>query len=128
MEPPATGASSAFEPSPEMERFLCERLLDVKQPIAERFRALFSLRNLRGDAPRRALLQGLASPHLSYSPLVLCYSSKLDALYDRAVGTEVAVELNEFIANQCFIRNSLFVELSLLDQYSSGCGNYQPIS
>ncbi|XP_062220762.1 deoxyhypusine hydroxylase-B isoform X2 [Phragmites australis] len=50
-------ASSAFEPSPEMERFLCERLLDAKQPIAERFRALFSLRNLRGDAPRRALLQ-----------------------------------------------------------------------
>jgi deoxyhypusine monooxygenase len=42
-----------------MERFLCERLLDAEQPIAERFRALFSLRNLRGDAPRRALLQGL---------------------------------------------------------------------
>jgi hypothetical protein len=76
MEPPATGASSAFEPSPEMEQFLCERLLDVKQPIAERFRALFSLRNLRGDAPRRALLQGPASPHRSYSPLVLCYFFK----------------------------------------------------
>ncbi|TVU07488.1 hypothetical protein EJB05_19160 [Eragrostis curvula] len=57
MESPATVASSAFEPSPEMERFLCERLLDAKQPIAERFRALFSLRNLRGDAPRCALLQ-----------------------------------------------------------------------
>ena len=55
--------SSAFEPSAEMERFLCERLLDADQPIAERFRALFSLRNLRGDAPRRALLQGLTSLH-----------------------------------------------------------------
>ena len=53
-------ATSAFESSPEMERFLCERLLDTEQPIAERFRALFSLRNLRGDAPRRALLQGLS--------------------------------------------------------------------
>uniref|UniRef100_A0A0D3HWZ0 Deoxyhypusine hydroxylase n=1 Tax=Oryza barthii TaxID=65489 RepID=A0A0D3HWZ0_9ORYZ len=40
-----------------MEGFLCDRLLDAAQPIAERFRALFSLRNLRGDAPRRALLQ-----------------------------------------------------------------------
>lgn len=40
-----------------MERFLCERLLDAAQPITERFRALFSLRNLRGDAPRCALLQ-----------------------------------------------------------------------
>lgn len=46
-----------------MERFLCERLLDAEQPIAERFRALFSLRNLRGDAPRRALLQGFTSLH-----------------------------------------------------------------
>jgi len=54
--------SSAFEPSAEMERFLCERLLDADQPIAERFRALFSLRNLRGDAPRRALLQAARDP------------------------------------------------------------------
>lgn len=56
-----TEAPSAFEPSPETERFLCERLLDAGQPIAERFRALFSLRNLRGDAPRSALLQGLTT-------------------------------------------------------------------
>nr|GMD26552.1 deoxyhypusine hydroxylase-B [Ipomoea batatas] len=39
-----------------MEKFLCERLLDKNQPIAERFRALFSLRNLRGTAPRTALI------------------------------------------------------------------------
>jgi deoxyhypusine monooxygenase len=58
---PATG----FESSPEMERFLCGRLLDAAQPIAERFRALFSLRNLRGDAPRQALLQGLVSLRFS---------------------------------------------------------------
>uniref|UniRef100_A0ACD5YVI6 Uncharacterized protein n=1 Tax=Avena sativa TaxID=4498 RepID=A0ACD5YVI6_AVESA len=54
---PAMGAPGAFDSSPEMERFLCGRLLDAEQPIAERFRALFSLRNLRGDGPRQALLQ-----------------------------------------------------------------------
>ena len=53
----------AFESSAETERFLCERLLDAAQPIAERFRALFSLRNLRGDGPRRALLQGAVPVH-----------------------------------------------------------------
>jgi hypothetical protein len=37
----------------------------MKQPIDERFRALFSRRNLRGDALRRALHQDLASPHLT---------------------------------------------------------------
>lgn len=47
---------SSFESSPEMEKFLCERLLDEEQPISERFRALFSLRNLRGHAPRQALI------------------------------------------------------------------------
>ncbi|OVA02452.1 PBS lyase HEAT-like repeat [Macleaya cordata] len=46
----------AFESSPETEKFLCERLLDVTQPISERFRALFSLRNLRGSGPREALV------------------------------------------------------------------------
>ncbi|WZZ05312.1 hypothetical protein YC2023_091233 [Brassica napus] len=39
-----------------MEKFLCERLLDQSQPISERFRALFSLRNLKGPAPRNALI------------------------------------------------------------------------
>ncbi|VAI51632.1 unnamed protein product [Triticum turgidum subsp. durum] len=51
-----------FESSAETERFLCERLLDAAQPIAERFRALFSLRNLRGDGPRHALLQAARDP------------------------------------------------------------------
>ncbi|KAL5994422.1 hypothetical protein ACLOJK_024472 [Asimina triloba] len=46
-----------FESSAETERFLCERLLDEKQPISERFRALFSLRNLRGSGPRSALVR-----------------------------------------------------------------------
>ncbi|KAK4407200.1 Deoxyhypusine hydroxylase, partial [Sesamum angolense] len=46
----------SFQVSPETERFLCERLLDQIQPISERFRALFSLRNLRGG-PRNALIQ-----------------------------------------------------------------------
>ncbi|XP_057965350.1 deoxyhypusine hydroxylase isoform X1 [Malania oleifera] len=47
---------NSFESSPEMETFLCERLLDSDQPISERFRALFSLRNLKGPAPRNALV------------------------------------------------------------------------
>ncbi|KAG6502306.1 deoxyhypusine hydroxylase-B-like [Zingiber officinale] len=50
------GCEGAFESSPEMERFLCDRLLDGNQPISERFRALFSLRNLRGAGPREALI------------------------------------------------------------------------
>ncbi|XP_072993553.1 deoxyhypusine hydroxylase-B-like isoform X1 [Typha latifolia] len=40
-----------------MERFLCDRLLDRHQPISERFRALFSLRNLPGPGPREALVR-----------------------------------------------------------------------
>ncbi|XP_062147570.1 deoxyhypusine hydroxylase [Alnus glutinosa] len=47
---------TAFGCSPEMEKFLCERLGDPAQPISERFRALFSLRNLKGPAPRNALI------------------------------------------------------------------------
>jgi deoxyhypusine monooxygenase len=45
-----------LQASLETEKFLCERLLDQNQPISERFRALFSLRNLRGPAPRQALI------------------------------------------------------------------------
>ncbi|KAL6998723.1 deoxyhypusine monooxygenase [Sarracenia purpurea var. burkii] len=45
-----------FAVSPETEKFLCDRLLDQNQPISERFRALFSLRNLRGSRPRNALI------------------------------------------------------------------------
>ncbi|GFZ01994.1 ARM repeat superfamily protein [Actinidia rufa] len=46
-----------FTALPEMEKFLCcDRLLDQNQPISERFRALFSLRNLRGPRPRNALI------------------------------------------------------------------------
>uniref|UniRef100_A0A0E0F9R4 Deoxyhypusine hydroxylase n=1 Tax=Oryza meridionalis TaxID=40149 RepID=A0A0E0F9R4_9ORYZ len=57
MESAEVAASSTFGPNPEMEKFLCDLLLDTAQPIAERFRALFSLRNLHGDGPRCALLQ-----------------------------------------------------------------------
>ncbi|XP_020572985.1 deoxyhypusine hydroxylase-B [Phalaenopsis equestris] len=52
----------SFECSPEMVDFLCERLLDQRQPIAERFRALFSLRNLKGDRPREALVSATRDP------------------------------------------------------------------
>ncbi|KAF6175034.1 hypothetical protein GIB67_039582 [Kingdonia uniflora] len=51
-----------FSSSPETEKFLCDRLLDNAQPISERFRALFSLRNLRGSAPRQALLLATRDP------------------------------------------------------------------
>ncbi|KAH7838720.1 hypothetical protein Vadar_030299 [Vaccinium darrowii] len=47
---------NSFAVSLETEKFLCNRLLDQNQPISERFRALFSLRNLRGPAPRNALI------------------------------------------------------------------------
>ncbi|CAI9089321.1 OLC1v1023879C1 [Oldenlandia corymbosa var. corymbosa] len=47
---------NSFKVSPEMEKFLCDRLLDQSQPISERFRALFSLRNLRGSGPRNSLI------------------------------------------------------------------------
>nr|VDD57746.1 unnamed protein product [Brassica oleracea] len=40
----------------DVEKFLCERLVDQSQPISERFRALFSLRNLKGPGPRNALI------------------------------------------------------------------------
>ncbi|KAG8389235.1 hypothetical protein BUALT_Bualt02G0207700 [Buddleja alternifolia] len=49
----------SFKVSTQTETFLCERLLDQNQPVSERFRALFSLRNLRGAAPRNALIQGI---------------------------------------------------------------------
>ncbi|KHN02524.1 Deoxyhypusine hydroxylase [Glycine soja] len=42
--------------SSEMEKFLCELLLDSSQPISERFRAFFSLRNLKGASTRNALI------------------------------------------------------------------------
>jgi hypothetical protein len=41
-----------------LEQFLFDRLLDQSQPIHERFRALFSLRNLKGPGPRNALIHG----------------------------------------------------------------------
>ncbi|XP_075647519.1 deoxyhypusine hydroxylase [Castanea sativa] len=49
--------NNGFGCSPEMEKFLCERLGDLTQPISERFRVLFSLRNLKGPAPRNALIR-----------------------------------------------------------------------
>ncbi|CAN6545381.1 unnamed protein product [Malus baccata var. baccata] len=52
----AATTATSFESSPEMVTFLCDRLLDPTQPISERFRALFSLRNLKGPAPRDALI------------------------------------------------------------------------
>lgn len=55
-------SSFSFRASPEMEKFLCDRLLDEVQPISERFRALFSLRNLKGTAPRKALIRATRDP------------------------------------------------------------------
>lgn len=47
----------SFRVSSEMEDFLCNQLLDQENPISERFRALFSLRNLKGERPRNALIR-----------------------------------------------------------------------
>lgn len=49
----------SFKVSSEMEKFLCDQLLDQEKPISERFRALFSLRNLRGPGPRDALIRAM---------------------------------------------------------------------
>ncbi|PWA51565.1 ARM repeat superfamily protein [Artemisia annua] len=54
--------SNMFQVTQETENFLCERLLDQSQPISERFRVLFSLRNLRGPAPRNALISATRDP------------------------------------------------------------------
>ncbi|MCO5585668.1 hypothetical protein L7F22_039604 [Adiantum nelumboides] len=51
MEEPAAAA-----PSLVTEEFLAKHLLDPSLPISQRFRALFSLRNLRGRGPREALI------------------------------------------------------------------------
>ncbi|KAL0724719.1 hypothetical protein Bca4012_039318 [Brassica carinata] len=54
----AKGSASSTENGgvTNSEKFLCELLLDHSQPISERFRALFSLRNLKGPGPRNALI------------------------------------------------------------------------
>ncbi|KAK8936616.1 Deoxyhypusine hydroxylase-A [Platanthera zijinensis] len=54
--------NDSFECTPEMEEFLCERLLDQSEPISERFRALFSIRNLKGLRPREALVRATRDP------------------------------------------------------------------
>ncbi|WJX84047.1 deoxyhypusine monooxygenase [Trifolium repens] len=54
---PADSLNDVASCSSEMEKFLCDLLLDSTQSISERFRALFSLRNLKGPAPRTALIQ-----------------------------------------------------------------------
>ncbi|CAJ2661010.1 unnamed protein product [Trifolium pratense] len=65
-----------------MEKFLCNLLLDSTQPISERFRALFSLRNLKGPTPRTALILGyslflFSSIQLPYYP---CFRQNLLSL------------------------------------------------
>lgn len=46
-------------PSLVTEGFLVDQLLDSTLAISQRFRALFSLRNLRGRGPREALIQAI---------------------------------------------------------------------
>eukprot|EP00249_Psilotum_nudum_P013840 c24542_g1_i1 orf=354-1322(-) len=45
-----------------MEQFLIMQLLDSSLPISHRFRALFSLRNLKGPLPREALIAAMRDP------------------------------------------------------------------
>ena len=51
-----------MEASTETVKELRDRLLDPRLPIARRFRALFSLRNLRGNGAREALSAALHDP------------------------------------------------------------------
>lgn len=52
----------SFLAEPETVKFLCGRLLDQTLPISERFRVLFSLRNLKGKEPRDALIHATRDP------------------------------------------------------------------
>ena len=61
----------SFEASEETVKFLCDRLVDQTQPISERFRALFSLRNLKGNLPRNALILGNFRPFFLHFLLLL---------------------------------------------------------
>ncbi|XP_013602262.1 PREDICTED: deoxyhypusine hydroxylase isoform X1 [Brassica oleracea var. oleracea] len=56
MEPNCSASPTVNGVVSDVEKFLCERLVDQSQPISERFRALFSLRNLKGPGPRSALI------------------------------------------------------------------------
>ncbi|XP_031502215.1 deoxyhypusine hydroxylase-B-like isoform X1 [Nymphaea colorata] len=53
---------SEFGVAPETERLLCDKLLDRSLPIADRFRALFSIRNLSGSIVRDALIKATRDP------------------------------------------------------------------
>jgi hypothetical protein len=70
LTPPPMDVSAVHAALAEYYSVVATAARHVKQSIDERFRALFSRRNLRGDASRRALHQGLASPHLT-SPHLL---------------------------------------------------------
>jgi deoxyhypusine monooxygenase len=52
----------AFEASESTQQFLADKLVDQTLPISERFRALFSLRNLTGSIPREALISATNDP------------------------------------------------------------------
>ncbi|CAN8254294.1 unnamed protein product [Cochlearia groenlandica] len=56
MEPNGSDSSAENGGVSDVEKFLCERLVDQSQAISERFRALFSLRNMKGPGPRNALI------------------------------------------------------------------------
>eukprot|EP01018_Ginkgo_biloba_P034187 Gb_33072 [translate_table: standard] len=55
-------ALPAFDASASTEQFLVDQLSDQSLPISQRFRALFSLRNLRGAIPREALISATKDP------------------------------------------------------------------
>ncbi|KAF3778933.1 Deoxyhypusine hydroxylase-A [Nymphaea thermarum] len=51
-----------FGVAPKTERLLCDKLLDRSLPIADRFRALFSIRNLSGSTVRDSLIKATRDP------------------------------------------------------------------
>ncbi|KMZ65276.1 Deoxyhypusine hydroxylase [Zostera marina] len=52
-------SENSFRSSSEMEKFLCDLLLDQSHHISERYRALFSLRNIQGAGSREALIRAM---------------------------------------------------------------------
>lgn len=52
----------ALDPTPASTstdiKYLCNTLIDVKQPLWERYKALFALRNINSDESIRSLAKG----------------------------------------------------------------------
>ncbi|KAL0679833.1 hypothetical protein Bca4012_007814 [Brassica carinata] len=86
----------------DVEKFLCERLVDQSQPISERFRALFSPRNLKGPGPRNALIlaaESLGAIGLAGNAEILKQSLVLDPAQEVRETCELALKRIEDLSS-----------------------------